>query len=160
MTASLLLRRLGWRLLLLSSVIAWLSMARGPSEKLSPSADSDTRLANFGERHMPALLEVVREFCLDWICWDYDCGRYSYEARRKCYPKLLSQSLTDAPVRRSDQVLGTLTSSTFGDYEGAGVTYCETDVSIFACLISLCPCLQQGTCSQLLRIDPQLVYSY
>ena len=117
-------------------------MARGPSEKLSPSADSDARLANFGERHMPALLEVVRECCLDGICWDSVLGGYGAEVRKKCYLKLLSQNLTDVPVRRSNYVLGSPTASTFGDFEGAGVCYCETDVSIVACLGSLYSCLQ------------------
>ena len=142
MIVSFSLRRLGCRLLLLSCVTACLSIAWGPFRKLYSSADLDTRLANFGDCQMPAVLKVVRECCLDGICWDSVLGGYGAEVRKKCYLKLLSQNLTDVPVRRSNYVLGSPTASTFGDFEGAGVCYCETDVSIVACLGSLYSCLQ------------------
>ena len=81
---------------------------------------------------MLGVLEQVRERCLDGTCWDHVCGSKDCAVRRDCYLKLLAQALTDGPVRRSDPVLGTFPSPTFGNFEGACAVYCETDVSVLS----------------------------
>ncbi|CAL5225180.1 g7961 [Coccomyxa viridis] len=86
--------------------------------------DFDQRLTMIQSYQMLAVLEQVRDRGLSGTCWDVLCGSKDYGVRRDCYLKLLGQTLTDAPVRRSDKVLGTGTRPTFG---GASVVYCETD---------------------------------
>ena len=108
----------------------------GVSLKTVPSADFDQRLTMIQSYQMLAVLEQVRDRGLSGTCWDVLCGSKDYGVRRDCYLKLLGQTLTDAPVRRSDKVLGTGTRPTFG---GASVVYCETDVSILChSLLYLC----------------------
>ncbi len=77
---------------------------------------------------MVAVLKEVRSFFPN-MDWEHICGSHGLAVKRRCYLKLLSQTLTNALVKRSDPVVTVSTDSTFGDFEGAGVLYCEIDVS-------------------------------
>ena len=94
---------------------------------------------------MLAVLKEFRTSYLNGLIWG--CGScHGSEGKRQCYLNMLAQTLKDAPVRRSDQVLEGSRHSTFGDFEAASVLYCETDVSTMSCLIALCSCLHWITC--------------